>query len=67
MKFSRTVIPYERGDKALDTWQKRVCDNRYFPATNRMITGKCNYNCLHCFNTSDNASVFPSKKAMFKR
>ena len=40
---------------ALSDWQKeKICDNRYFPALNWMITGKCNYNCLHCFNAADN-------------
>lgn len=39
-------------------WSRlRVCDNRYFPAMNWMITGKCNYNCLHCFNAADNAPL----------
>ena len=33
------------------------CDNRYFPAMNWMITGKCNYNCLHCFNAADNSPL----------
>ena len=41
--------------ETLSEWQKeKVCDNRYFPAMNWMITGKCNYNCLHCFNAADN-------------
>ncbi len=44
----------EEGE-TLTSWQKeKVCDNRYFPAMNWMITGKCNYNCLHCFNAADN-------------
>ena len=43
------------GEKSLSPWQRRECDNRYFPAMNWMITGKCNYNCLHCFNASDNS------------
>ena len=30
------------------------CANRYFPRINWMITGRCNYNCLHCFNAADN-------------
>lgn len=30
------------------------CANRYFPRINWMITGRCNYNCLHCFNALDN-------------
>ena len=39
----------------LSDWQcEKICDNRYFPAMNWMITGKCNYNCLHCFNAADN-------------
>ncbi len=41
--------------ETLSGWQKeKICDNRYFPAMNWMITGKCNYNCLHCFNAADN-------------
>ena len=47
----------KRGDVALNPWQKMDCDNRYFPAMNLMITGKCNYNCLHCFNASDNSPL----------
>ena len=45
------------GEAVLSTWQKRDCDNRYFPAMNWMITGKCNYNCLHCFNAADAAPL----------
>lgn len=41
--------------ETLSDWQReRICDNRYFPAMNWMITGRCNYNCLHCFNAADN-------------
>ena len=47
----------EKGEKSLGAWQKMECDNRYFPAMNWMITGKCNYNCLHCFNASDNSPL----------
>lgn len=54
--------------ETLTRWQEhRVCDNRYFPALNWMITGKCNYNCLHCFNAADNAplmSEFSMEEAM---
>ncbi len=32
-------------------------DNYYFPRMNLMITGKCNLNCLHCFNAKDNAPL----------
>lgn len=53
----RLIEACEQGKKALSPWQKMVCDNRYFPAMNWMITGKCNYNCLHCFNAADNAPL----------
>lgn len=44
--------------KVLSDWSKpRICSNRYFPAMNWMITGKCNYNCIHCFNAADNAPL----------
>lgn len=40
----------------IDPWQAvRVCDNRYFPAMNWAVTGKCNYNCRHCFMAADNS------------
>ena len=32
-------------------------DNYYFPRMNLMVTGKCNLNCLHCFNAKDNAPL----------
>ncbi len=32
-------------------------DHRIVTSMNLMITGKCNYNCLHCFNASDNAAL----------
>lgn len=44
-------------EKQLSPWQMMTCDNRYFPAMNWMITGRCNYNCLHCFNASDNSPL----------
>ncbi len=48
----------EGPDEALTDWQRPMaCDNRYFPAMNWMITGKCNYNCRHCFNAVDNAPL----------
>lgn len=41
---------------SLTEWQKpRICDNLYFPSMNWMLTGKCNYNCQHCYNAADNA------------
>lgn len=47
-------IPCENGAVLAD-WQKiLLCENRYFPAMNWEITGKCNYSCLHCFNAANN-------------
>ena len=44
--------------EALSDWSRPcLCPNRYFPAMNWMITGKCNYNCIHCFNAADNAPL----------
>ena len=44
--------------ETLSDWSKpRIFENRYFPAMNLMITGKCNYNCIHCFNAADNAPL----------
>lgn len=57
MLLQGLIIPCE-GERTLSEWQKyRYCDNRYFPKINWMITGKCNYNCLHCFNAADNAPL----------
>ncbi|MGN1136219.1 MAG: radical SAM protein [Oscillospiraceae bacterium] len=54
----RMILPAEKGKAALTDWQRPlVCDNRYMPLMNWMITGKCNYNCLHCFNAKDNAPL----------
>ncbi len=47
----------ESGEKLSDWSRARVFENRYFPAMNLMITGKCNYNCIHCFNAADNAPL----------
>lgn len=51
------IAPAKDGDE-LSEWQKHLdCDNRYFPAMEFAVTGKCNYNCLHCFNAADNAPL----------
>ena len=47
----------ESSDVLSDWSRPRLCPNRYFPAMNWMITGKCNYNCIHCFNAADNAPL----------
>ena len=51
------AIPCKKGEYALLDWQDKKYENRYFPAMNWMITGKCNYNCLHCFNAADNSPL----------
>lgn len=51
------IRPAKIGE-TLSSWQRPMqCDNRYFPAMNLMITGRCNYNCLHCFNASNNNRI----------
>jgi len=43
---------------SLTDWQKfREYSNRAMVAINLQITGKCNYNCIHCFNAKDNAPL----------
>lgn len=55
--LKKGMISPANGEK-LTGWQKaRFCDNRYFPAINWMVTGRCNFNCLHCFNASDNTRL----------
>lgn len=45
-----------KGPDPVAPWQRaRLCDNRYFPKLNWAVTGKCNYNCRHCFMAADNA------------
>lgn len=56
--IGKGFIREAKNGESLSEWSRaRVCDNRYFPAMNWMITGKCNYNCLHCFNAADNAPL----------
>ena len=47
----------QKGDKANEWSLLHEYDNYYFPKMNLMITGKCNLNCLHCFNAKDNAPL----------
>lgn len=49
------IIPCEKGEKN-KPWQRyRFCDNRYFPAAEISITGRCGFSCRHCFNAEDSA------------
>ena len=48
------IEPCAVGEKTLSDWQRlRRYDNLYTPFMNLQITGRCNYNCLHCFNAKD--------------
>lgn len=54
----RGIIRKAQDGDHLSDWQKpRLYFNRYFPAANWSITGKCNYNCRHCFMAADNACL----------
>ncbi len=46
-----------RGEHPCEWSRHKSYEHRYFPKMNIMITGKCNYNCLHCFNAADNAPL----------
>ena len=47
----------EEGEEPSDWSKFKKYDNYYFPKMNLMITGRCNLNCLHCFNAADNAPL----------
>ena len=49
------VTPCERGERPGEWSQYRRYEHRFVPSMNLMLTGKCNYNCRHCFNAADNA------------
>lgn len=51
------ITPCEKGERPSEWSSLREYDNRYFPAMNLMITGRCNFNCLHCFNAADNSAL----------
>ena len=53
----RLIVSCEKGEHPSGWSMYKSYDNRYFPKMNLMITGKCNYNCLHCFNAADNAPL----------
>ena len=51
------VVACDKGDHPSPWSRHRSFANRHFPKMNLMITGRCNYNCLHCFNAADNAPL----------
>ena len=56
-RFVKTGIisPCQKGDRPSEWSRYKKYYHRFVPAMNLMITGKCNYNCRHCFNAADNA------------
>ena len=54
----RMIKPCEKGERSLSPWQRhRSYPCRVMPWLSLEITGRCNYNCLHCFNAADNARL----------
>ena len=54
----KLILPCPGDNARLSSWQQyRFCDNRYVPYLYLQITGKCNYNCIHCFNAKDNQAL----------
>lgn len=51
------IFSCEKGDHPSAWSAYKKYENPYFPKMNLMVTGKCNYNCLHCFNAADNAPL----------
>ena len=49
------IEPCTRGEGPSDWSRYRRYEHRFVPAMNLMLTGKCNYNCRHCFNAAENA------------
>ena len=54
---NRLIEECKKGEKPSEWSQLKEYENYYFPKMNLMITGKCNLNCLHCFNAKDNAPL----------
>lgn len=53
----RYIEECKKGDHPSEWSLLHEYDNYYFPRMNLMVTGKCNLNCLHCFNAKDNAPL----------
>ena len=57
LAMKKLIEPCEKGAHPSAWSALREYDNAYFPLMGLMITGKCNFNCLHCFNAADNAAL----------
>jgi len=55
--YRRLCYKCEKGEKLLEGQKIRIHHNHYMPKMNLQITGRCNYNCMHCFNAKDNAPL----------
>lgn len=56
--LSGLISPCEKGSKCLSEWQKlKMYTSHFMPCISIQITGRCNYNCRHCFNAVDNAAL----------
>ena len=49
------IEPCSQGEKPSEWSRFRHFGHRFVPYMNLMLTGKCNYNCRHCFNAAENA------------
>jgi len=57
LEKQRLIVRCAKGERPSDWSMHKTYENRYFAKMNFMITGKCNFNCLHCFNAADNAPL----------
>ena len=49
------IEPCARGEQPSAWSRLRSYEHRFVPFMNLMLTGKCNYQCRHCFNAAENA------------
>ena len=55
LERQRLIVRCQQGEHNSEWSGHQSYSHRYFPNINFMITGRRNYNRLHCFNASDNA------------
>jgi len=57
MLTKRYVVPCEKGDSIEERQRMYRYENLYFPSINIAVTGRCNYNCRHCFAAKDECAL----------
>ena len=62
LEKNKLITRCKKGEHISKWSQYKEYPNRYFPKINIMLTGKCNYNCIHCFNASDNLPLMSEWK-----